>query len=180
MDYGQIIEGAQEKLKQLMAKREALDREILAVTKIIEGAQLGAQSPSEYNPEDRHFSPTPDEEPPTKFADKVRLILQKSGTPLYPTEIRERLESLGVEASTPKHLLIHVHKVLERLFENNEVTQVTRNEKTAYKMLSPMEQVMREYIDPLAGLATPSFIHKESTPKLSAEQLAGVNRKLKK
>lgn len=146
MDYAQIVEGAQQKLKELMAKREALDREILAVTKIIEGAEIGAQSPSKYNPEDLRFSPTPDEEP-AKFTDKVRMILKKSAIPLFPTEIRDQLESFGVEASSPKNMLIHVHKVLERLFENDEIVNVPREGKPAYKMLNPMEQAMRHYVN---------------------------------
>jgi hypothetical protein len=150
MDYGNIVENAKERLKDLLSKREAIDREILAVTKILEGAQIGAESPSEWNPSDPKFSlqtvPLAEQEP-AKFADKVRLILKKSGTPLFPTEIRDRLEAMGVEATSPKHLLIHVHKVLERLLVSDEADIVTRDEKAAYKLLSPTEKFTRLLIE---------------------------------
>jgi hypothetical protein len=155
MDYAGIAENAKARLTELLAKRESLDREIMIVTKILEGAQLGAQQPSEWNPSDPKFSlqivPLAEQEP-AKFADKVRLILEKAGVPLLPTEIRARLESMGVEATSPKHLLIHVHKVLERLFENDEVIQVTRDDKTAYKWLTPFERIAKLIGEEITGM----------------------------
>jgi hypothetical protein len=154
MDYAQILENAKDRLKELMTKREAIDREIMVVSKIIEGAQIGAQPSSQWNPGHPKFSlqvvPLAEQEP-AKFTDKVRLVLAKSITPLFPTEIRERLEAMGVEATTPKHLLIHVHKVLERLMENDEVIQVERDDKTAYKLLGDIEKASRNYARLLHG-----------------------------
>lgn len=150
MDYSKTLDNAKEKLDELMAKRKAIDLEILALSKIIEGAKIGAQSPDQWDSNSPKFSlqaaPLAEQEP-AKFTDKVRLILAKSATPLFPTEIRDRLESMGVEATSPKHLLIHVHKVLERLLVSNEVVQVTRDDKTAYKLLGDMERAVRGYME---------------------------------
>lgn len=159
MDYSQIIEGAKQKLKELMIKRAEIDKEIVAITKIIEGAQLAAQPVSEWNPDASQIANVEPE--PARFVDKVRLILEKAGAPLLPTEIRDRLESMGVEASSSKHILIHVHKVLGRLFENDEVKQVTIDGKTAYRTVSVLERAFKDsqgitgfqYWDALKGLA---------------------------
>jgi hypothetical protein len=82
-------------------------------------------------------------EEPAGFTEAVRKVLARSATPLVPTEIRDALEIMGFEGSSPKNLLIHVHSVLRRLFENDEIEQVPRDGKMAYRALTFIDVIAR-------------------------------------
>ena len=74
--------------------------------------------------------------------------MAKTRTALLPTEVRDALESMGIEGSSPKALLVHVHNVLRRLFENEEIEQVLRDGKIAFKALTfsdKLSLILREH-----------------------------------
>jgi len=145
MDYKQTLKEAQEKLGTLAAQRDAIDREMEALMRIIEGAQIATRDPSYWDPDNSAWVPkkTPDAEP-AGVTETIRKILRRAGEALLPTEIRDNLEAMGIEGSSPKNLLIHVHKALGRMLDNGELAQIPREGKMAYRLLTPMEKQMRE------------------------------------
>ena len=140
MNYEQTLEQAKQRLQELSAKRTEIEREMQALARIIEGAQIIAQpaevlilpdSPDEQNTEELGVTKS------------IRLILGRARTPLMPTEIRDALESMGIEGSSSKVLLIHVHNVLRRLFENGEIEQIPQDGKMAYRALTAADLFVR-------------------------------------
>jgi len=153
LDYQQTLTGAREKLKSLAAQRDAIDREIAAVLRIIEGAQIASQDPSQWNPDSPSGVPkNPSDAEPVGMTESVRKILRRSSVGLLPTEIRDALELMGIEGSSPKNLLIHVHKVLGRLLENEEVGQVPRDGKMAYRLDTSVAKMMRQLNESMLGI----------------------------
>jgi len=145
MDYNQTLKEAREKFGALATQRDAIDREMEALMRIIEGAQIATRDPSYWDPDNPAWVPkkAPDSEP-AGVTETIRKILRRTGQALLPTEIRDNLEAMGVEGSSPKNLLIHVHKALGRLLENGELAQSPHEGKMAYRLLHPMERQMRE------------------------------------
>jgi hypothetical protein len=144
MDYEQTLEEAQKKLNDLITSRDAIDHEIEALVHIIEGAKIAVQDPSYWDPDNPK---TLAEREPTGFTDSVRTILRRSRVPLLPTEIRDALEAYGIEGSSPKNLLIHVHKVLGRLVDGYEIEQIPRDGKMTYRWLSELMRGFRAAVD---------------------------------
>ncbi|HEX9222594.1 MAG TPA: hypothetical protein VF860_04630 [Candidatus Acidoferrales bacterium] len=156
MDYEQTLKDAQEKLKTLAVQRDAIDREIEALMRIIEGAQIATKDPSYWDPDNPAWVPkkTPDAEP-VGVTESMRKVLRRNRTAMLPTEIRDALEAMGIEGSSPKNLLIHVHKTLGRLHGNGEIAQEPREGKMAYRWLTDMERMMRDTTRTFAtGIAT--------------------------
>jgi hypothetical protein len=165
MNYKSTYEDAKNRLKALAKQRDVIDREMQGLIRIMEGAQI-IESPAE--PAKVPVIPEGTEADSTGFTKTVRLILSRSRMPLVPTEIRDALESMGVEASSPKVLLIHVHNTLRRLFENGEIEQVPLNGKMAYRALTAgdyLVQTMRAH--PLGalfgGLSSPLSLPRQGT-----------------
>src|SRR5713101_2121208 len=123
----------------LAIQRNMIDREIEALMRIIEGAQIATKDPSYWDPDNPAWVPkkSPDAEP-AGVTESIRKILRRNRSALFPTQIRDALEMMGIEGSSPKNLLIHVHKVLGRLLENDEIAQEPREGKMAYRWLSDM------------------------------------------
>lgn len=138
MDYETTLENAKARLQELAKQRDTIDREMQGLMRIIEGAQISV-SPRE--PVD--LPPIVADSDAEGFTKTVRLILARSMTPLAPTEVRDALEMMGVEASSPKVLLIQVHNTLRRLFEQGEIEQVPRDGKMAYRMLTVGDVIVR-------------------------------------
>lgn len=141
MDYKTTIEAAKARLEILAKERDTIDREMQGLMRIIEGAQF-IESPAE--PPKVPILPEPDADS-SGFTESIRLILRRSSVPLVPTEVRDALEMMGVEASSPKVLLIHVHNTLRRLFEKEEIEQVPRDGKMAYRMLTVGDMLFRTF-----------------------------------
>jgi len=144
MDYAKTLIDAQEKLKQLSVQRDALDREIEALLHIIEGAQIATKDPSYWDPDNPGWVPkkSPDSEP-IGVTDGIRKILYRSGEAMLPTEIRDALVAMGIEGSSRKNLLIHVHKALGRMHDSDELAQVPRDGKMAYRLMTMMDRHVR-------------------------------------
>ena len=138
MDYKHTLEDAKARFQDLAQQRDAIDREMQALMRIIEGAQI-VTSPAEPI----SISPLTADSDAEGFTKTVRLVLARSRAPLIPTEVRDALDMMGVEASSPKVLLIQVHNTLRRLFEREEIEQVPRDGKMAYRMLTIGDHLVR-------------------------------------
>ena len=74
---------------------------------------------------------------PLSITDAVRLAM-RSGVPLTPPEVRDRLLSIGVDLSSYSNELAVIHTVLKRLNEAGEIRIVPRpNGKNAYLWTKP-------------------------------------------
>lgn len=56
------------------------------------------------------------------ITDACRTVLRAAERPLYPAEVRERVESLGLPPQ--KNMLASVHTILKRLAESREAEEV--------------------------------------------------------
>jgi hypothetical protein len=78
---------------------------------------------------------------PLSITDAVRLAM-RAGVPLAPTEVRERLQSIGVDLSVYSNDLAVIHTVLKRLNEAGELRLVPRtNGKHAYLWAGPPKAI---------------------------------------
>ena len=78
---------------------------------------------------------------PLSITDAVRLAV-RTGLPMTPLEIRERLLGIGVDLSSYSNDLAVIHTVLKRLNEAGEVRVIPRsNGKTAYLWEKPVRAV---------------------------------------
>lgn len=74
---------------------------------------------------------------PLSITDAVRLAM-RAGVPLTPTEVRDRLQSIGVDLSVYSNDLAVIHTVLKRLNESGELRLIPRqNAKHAYLWARP-------------------------------------------
>ena len=58
---------------------------------------------------------------PWGLTDACRVVLKNAGKPMTPTDVRDRLEAIGVDLSKYTHSLAAVHTVLKRLNQAQEV-----------------------------------------------------------
>jgi hypothetical protein len=78
---------------------------------------------------------------PMSITDAVRLAM-RTGVPMTPVEVRERLRAIGVDLSSYSNDLAVIHTVLKRLNESGELRIVPRsNGKTAYLWAAPPRAV---------------------------------------
>jgi hypothetical protein len=74
---------------------------------------------------------------PLSITDAVRLAM-RAGVPMTPTEVRDRLLSIGVDLSIYTNELAVIHTVLKRLNEAGEIQILPkRGGKTAYLWAKP-------------------------------------------
>jgi hypothetical protein len=62
---------------------------------------------------------------PLSITDAVRLAI-RAGVPMMPTEVRDRLLSIGVDLSSYSNELAVIHTVLKRLNEAGEIRVIPR------------------------------------------------------
>ena len=78
---------------------------------------------------------------PLGLTDACRLVM-RAGVPMTPTEVRDRLESIGVDLSVYASELSAIHTVLKRLNESGEVRLVPRpSGKDAYLWQRPVKAI---------------------------------------
>jgi hypothetical protein len=105
--------------QELNEESEQNKRELIGLDQIIEGLDFVNND-------------TPPDSEPIGFTDSIRKILIETTVPLVPTQIRDALQARGISGSSPKNLLINVHKVLERI--EPELDQSTTSDgKNAYR-----------------------------------------------
>jgi hypothetical protein len=74
---------------------------------------------------------------PLSITDAVRLAM-RAGVPMTPTEVRDRLLSIGVDLSIYTNELAVIHTVLKRLNEAGEIRILPkRGGRTAYLWAKP-------------------------------------------
>ncbi len=74
---------------------------------------------------------------PMSITEGVRLAM-RAGVPMTPVEVRERLQSIGVDLSVYSNDLAVIHTVLKRLNESGELRLIPRpNGKHAYLWARP-------------------------------------------
>jgi hypothetical protein len=79
---------------------------------------------------------------PLGLTDACRLALRGAGVPLTPTEVRDRLLSIGVDLSVYASELSAIHTILRRLNEAGEIRLVSRGAgKHAYLWQRPPRAV---------------------------------------
>ena len=78
---------------------------------------------------------------PLGLTDACRLVL-RSGLPLTPVEVRDRLDHIGVDLSAYSNDLSAIHTVLKRLNESGEIRLVPRpSGRHAYLWQAPPKVV---------------------------------------
>ena len=121
---------------KLNEEEEQNRRELIGLDQILDGLDFVGS--------DVH----PDIEP-TGFTDNIRKLLTETPVPLVPTQIRDSLQARGIVGSSPKNLLINVHKVLERI-EPELASSTTADGKTAYKHRAALRRASNH--DPVVDL----------------------------
>ena len=78
---------------------------------------------------------------PMGLTDAVRLVT-RAGVPMTPVEVRERLQSIGVDLSSYSNELSAIHTVLKRLNEAGEVRVIPKpSGKDAYLWQRPVKAI---------------------------------------
>jgi hypothetical protein len=78
---------------------------------------------------------------PMGLTDAVRLVT-RAGIPMTPTEVRDRLKSIGIDLTGYSSELSAIHTVLKRLNDSGEVRIVPKpNGKDAYLWQRPVKAI---------------------------------------
>jgi hypothetical protein len=74
---------------------------------------------------------------PLGLTDACRLVLRSAGMPLTATQVRDRLEGMGLDLDRYANALAAVHTVLKRLTESGdtEVVPLDETNRTAYALI---------------------------------------------
>jgi hypothetical protein len=78
---------------------------------------------------------------PIGLTDACRLALRGAGLPLTPLDVRDRLQSIGVDLSVYTNELSAIHTILKRLNDAGEVRVVTKTGKPAFVWNHTVESV---------------------------------------
>lgn len=121
-DYRAALESAAKEYEELGEKRRRIDQRLSQLAQTI-----GTLS--------RLLGRTPTV--PLSITDAVRLAM-RGGVPMTPTDVRDRLVSIGVDLSIYTNELAVIHTVLKRLNEAGEIRILAkRGGKTAYRWAAP-------------------------------------------
>ena len=67
---------------------------------------------------------------PWSLTDACRVVLRSAGAPMTAVQVRDRIESIGLDLDRYQNALGAVHTVLKRLAESGEVAPIERDETT--------------------------------------------------
>lgn len=109
-DYRRALEAATREYEELGARRQAID------TRLAELAQTIATLSKLIG-----LTPTV----PLGLTDAIRLVM-RGGVPMTPSEVRDRLHSIGFDVSKYANDLAAVHTILKRLNDSGELRFVPR------------------------------------------------------
>ena len=98
---------------------------------------------------------------PWGLTDACRVVLKNAGTPVTPTEVRDRLESIGFDLAKYSNSLAAVHTVLKRLNESKEVLFV---EHPSGRFACEWRQSVRPVLLSESALAAHLAAHAEPEP----------------
>ena len=125
-NYRAALDAAVKEYETLGAERQSIDKRLAQLAQTI-----GTLS--------RLLGLTPTV--PLGLTDACRLVL-RSGLPLTPVEVRDRLDSIGVDLEVYANDLSAIHTVLKRLNEAGEVRYVPRSSgRHAYLWQAPPHAV---------------------------------------
>jgi hypothetical protein len=111
-NYRRALESAVREYEDLGERKRALD------TRLAEVAQtIGTLS--------RLCGLTPTV--PMGLTDACRLVMRGAGVPMSPSEVRERLRTIGLDLSKYSNDLAAIHTILKRLNESGELRFVARS-----------------------------------------------------
>jgi len=129
MDFKQSLELAKGELKHLqqelgecMKKQAELEKKIAAVRQMIVGFSdaLGEK-----------FI----EEDTLGLTDAIRQAFKTAGRRLAPTEVKDRLESIGYDTSKYGNMMASVHSVINRLVQQKQLQQINVGGKPGYEWI---------------------------------------------
>ena len=76
------------------------------------------------------------------MTDACRVVLRNAGHPMTPTEVRDRLEAIGLDLSKYTNSLSAIHTVIKRLVEAQEVRLVELDSgRFAYEWQRPAKSL---------------------------------------
>ncbi len=76
------------------------------------------------------------------LTDACRVVLRNAGQPMTPTEVRDRLEAIGLDLSKYSSSLSAIHTVIKRLVEAQEVRLVElESGRFAYEWQRPAKSL---------------------------------------
>jgi hypothetical protein len=78
---------------------------------------------------------------PFGLTDACRVVYRNAGIPLSPTEVRERLRTIGMDLSTYSNEMSAIHTVLKRLHEAGELRAIAAPQKHLYVWQRPVRAV---------------------------------------
>ena len=110
-DYRRALDAASREYEELGAQRRAIDQRL---------AELG-QTISTLM---RVLGLTPTV--PLGLTDAVRMVTRGAGVPLSPTEVRDRLRTIGFDLAKYANELAAVHTILKRLNQAGELRFIPR------------------------------------------------------
>ncbi len=100
------------------------------------------------------------------MTDACRVVLRNAGHPMVPTELRDRLEAIGLDLSKYSSSLSAVHTVVKRLVGAKEVRQVELDSgRFAYEWQRPPKNLA---------------INEESLARLERKPASSAERRKKK
>jgi len=105
-DYRTALQAAVQEYESLGEQRRAIDQRLDQLAQTI-----GTLS--------RLLGYTPTQ--PLGLTDACRLVYRNAGVPLSPTELRDRLRSIGVDLSVYSNEMAAIHTVVKRLNEAGEL-----------------------------------------------------------
>jgi len=109
--YRRALESAVHEYEKLGEQRRAIDQRLAEVAQ-----SIGALS--------RLCGLTPTV--PMGLTDACRLVMRGAGVPMTPSEVRDRLRSIGLDLSKYSNDLAAIHTILKRLNESGELRFVAR------------------------------------------------------
>lgn len=113
------LEEANDKLQLMLVEQDELATRIAKQKRIIAALQELSELEEDSGPPVGLV---------TGITDACRTVLRAAEKPLYPTEIRDRVEHLGVPEQ--RNLLASVHTVVKRLKEAGEVDAIIDRDNT--------------------------------------------------
>jgi hypothetical protein len=125
--YAEALAAARAELESMLAKRDALDVRIARLRQSIAALAALCDEPASQD---------------LGLTDAVRTVLRGSVEALAPTELKDRLDGLGVDISSHVNGLASVHTVLKRLVQSGEARSAEGyGGKTVFWWHRPMQGI---------------------------------------
>jgi hypothetical protein len=121
-DYRRALDAACREYEELGRQRAELDARLTQLTQSI-GTLMRLCG----------FVPTV----PWGLTDACRVVIRNAGVPMSPTEVRDRLISIGCDLSRYSNELAAIHTILRRLNDSGEIRFIASPGKHLYRWNAP-------------------------------------------